>query len=101
MWIGGIAVVVVVLGLIAVALVRRRSHDDDHSVEHYHRSLHTLEEIRTHPPPGQENGNGEATFPASAFRVSGSTTVRLTEPGKTVVPPVPPPPVKVQVGDDV
>jgi len=90
--IGGIVAVVVILGAVAALLVRRRTHDDVHSVDHYHRQLHTLEEIRAHPPPGQENGNGEATFPASAFRVSGST-VRLTESGKTVVPPVPPPPV--------
>ncbi len=91
--IGGIVAVVVVVGAVAAVVVRRRSHDDVHSVEHYHRQLHTLEEIRTHPPPDRENGNGEGTFPASAFRVSSSTTVRLTEPGKTVVPPVPPPPV--------
>ena len=32
-------------------------------------------------------------FPASAFRVSGSSTVRLTESGTPPVPPVPPPPV--------
>ncbi len=103
--IGGIVAVVVVVGVVAAVLVRRRSHDDVHSVEHYHRQLHTLEEIRAHPPADHENGNGEATFPASAFRVSSSTTVRLTEPGKTVVPPVPPPPVPnpaepVAFGDD-
>ena len=86
----------VLVGLAAGVLVRRRTHDDVHSVEHYHRQLHTLEEMRTHLPPGswdgQQNGNDDdAAFPASAFRVS--STVRLTESGRPPVPPVPPPPV--------
>jgi hypothetical protein len=98
--IGGLIVVVVVLGVIAAVLLTRRSHDDVHSVEHYHRQLHTLEEIRGHPT--DDGANGRATgadtteaevFPASAFRVSGSSTVRLTGSDKPVVPPVPPPPV--------
>jgi hypothetical protein len=95
---GGVVGVVVVLGVVAGVLLRRRSHDDVHSVEHYHRQLHTLEEIRSHPTgagrsaaEGAENGNGEP-YPASAIRVSGSSTVRLTEPGRPEVPPVPPPP---------
>jgi len=64
-------------------------------VEHYHRQLHTLEEIRTHPTGDSANGReGDAgVFPASAFRVSGSSTVRLTESGTPSVPPVPPPSV--------
>ena len=81
----------VVVGVVAGAALRRRSQDDVHSVEHYHRQLHTLEEMRTHPTEGREHGNGEASFPASTFRVSTSPTVRLTEPGSTIVPPVPPP----------
>jgi RodZ C-terminal domain len=89
---------VVVVGVIAAAVYRNRSRDDEHSVEHYHRQLHTLEEMRTHSPSGSEgngdNGHDEAGHPASAFRVSGSSTVRLTEPGHTIVPPAPPPPVK-------
>jgi hypothetical protein len=94
-------VVVVVLGVLAAVLLTRRSHDDVHSVEHYHRQLHTLEEIRGHPTDAA-NGNGVGAnadmvegevFPASAFRVSGSSTVRLTGSDKPVVPPVPPPPV--------
>ena len=86
--------VVVIAGVVAFVVFRRRSHDDVHSVEGYHRQLHTLEEIRAHTPAARrESGNGDAPFPASAFRVSGSSTVRLTEPGKVVVPPVPPPPV--------
>ena len=98
MWIGGILAAVVVVGSIAAAVFRNRSRDDVHSVEHYHRQLHTLEEIRTHAPPGSEaNGENEqsdADYPASAFRVSGSSTVRLTDSDHTIVPPAPPPPVK-------
>jgi hypothetical protein len=88
--------VVVVLGVVALTLVLRRSHDDVHSVEHYHRQLHTLEEMRAHPtgePRNGSNGHDGAQFPASAVRVSGSSTVRLTDAGRTIVPPVPPPPV--------
>ncbi len=87
-------VAVVIVGGVAVAiLLLRRSHDDVHSVEHYHRQLHTLEEIRGHPNGDGQNGRDPVEFPASAFRVSGSSTVRLTEPGRTIVPPVPPPPL--------
>ncbi len=81
---------VVVAGAVMYALFRRRSHDDVHSVEHYHRQLHTLEEMRAHPPE-DSNGKEEAAFPASTFRVSSS--VRLTEPGRPVAPPPIPPPV--------
>ena len=94
MLIGGIVAVVVVISVAAAVLLRRRTHDDVHSVEGYHRQLHTLEEIRTHPSAAsRENGDVEVPYPASAFRVSGSSTVRLTEPGQAAVPPVPPPPV--------
>ena len=97
----GLVAVVVVLGVIAAVLMARRTHDDEHSVDHYHRQLHTLEEIRTHPigdgANGRDNANGRdsqgSVFPASAFRVSGSSTVRLTESATPPVPPVPPPPV--------
>ncbi len=95
MLIGGLVAVVVVLGVIAAVLMARRTHDDEHSVEHYHRQLHTLEEIRGHPNgdgPSRQDGEVGA-FPASAFRVSGSSTVRLTESDKAPIPPVPPPPV--------
>jgi RodZ C-terminal domain len=87
---------VVVVGLAATALVRRRTHDDVHSVEHYHRSLHTLEEIRTHTPAAM-NGDSSAAEPANALKSerAGSTTVRLTEPGHQVGPPPPPPPVPI------
>src|SRR5271163_2265656 len=103
MLIGGLVGVVVVVGVAASILLLRRSKDDVHSVEHYHRQLHTLEEIRTHPTgvatgaatgaSNGQNGSELETFPASAFRVSGSSTVRLTESGRPPVPPVPPPPV--------
>jgi hypothetical protein len=109
--IGGLVGVVVVVGVAAAVVLLRRSQDDVHSVEHYHRQLHTLEEIRTHPTgtatgagsatgdttgsatDASQNGSERETFPASAFRVSGSSTVRLTESGRPPVPPVPPPPV--------
>lgn len=98
MWIGGILAAVVVVGIIAAAVFRNRTRDEVHSVEHYHRQLHTLEDLRTHSPSGSEgngdNGHDDAAHPASAFRVSGSSTVRLTDPGHTIVPPAPPPPVK-------
>ncbi len=88
----------VVVGVIAAAVFRNRTRDEVHSIEHYHRQLHTLEEMRTHSPSGSEgngdNGHDEAPYPASAFRVSGSSTVRLTDAGHTIVPPAPPPPVK-------
>jgi uncharacterized protein DUF4115 len=98
--IGALIGVVLIVAVVVAAVVRGRSHDDVHSVEHYHRQLHTLEEIQTHPSAGRQNGNGngdgdgdeDAAYPARAFRVSGSSTVRLTE-GYPVVPPVPPPPV--------
>lgn len=93
--IGGLIAVVVVLGITAAVLMLRRSHDDEHSVQHYHRQLHTLEEMRTHPPGESPNGSEEAegaAFPASAFRLSGSSTVRLTEDDRPLVPPLPPPP---------
>jgi Domain of unknown function (DUF4115) len=91
----GLIALVVVLGVIAAVLMARRTHDDEHSVKHYHRQLHTLEEIRTHPTADDAHGRDSdaGVFPASAFRISGSSTVRLTESGQAPVPPVPPPPV--------
>ncbi len=82
----------ILIGVVAVVAtavsLRRRSHDDVHSVEGYHRQLHTLEVLRTHT-----DVEAGAAYPESAFKVSTHATVRLTEPGKPVVPPVPPPPV--------
>ena len=88
--IGGIVVIVVIVGVTIGVMLRRRSHDDVHSVEHYHRQLHTLEEMRAHP--SRQDGNGQSTYPTPAFRV-GTSTVRLTDPDNPLVPPVPPPPV--------
>jgi hypothetical protein len=105
MVIGGIVVLVVVVCVTTGVLLRRRSHDDVHSVEHYHRQLHTLEEMRAHPTHKDGDGDGRASYPSPAFRVgSGSSTVRLTDPNKPLVPPVPPPPVPqhaepVKIGD--
>jgi hypothetical protein len=97
-----------IVGAVVVAVVvRSRTQDDEHSVEHYHRQLHTLEELQSHPSTdrsnasgnesGNENANGngdeDVPYPARAFRVSGSSAVRLTEPGHQILPPVPPPPV--------
>jgi Domain of unknown function (DUF4115) len=100
--IGGIVAVVVVALVAVAAVVLRRSQDDAHSVEHYHRQLHTLEEIRSHPTAGDEtiapdaaaeNGMSREAYPASAFRVSGTRTVRLTDLETPTVPPAPPPAV--------
>ncbi len=98
MLIGGALAAFVVVGLVVGAFVRLRAQNDEHSVEHYHQRLHTLEELRTHTAAAaderEDNGHGEAAYPASAFRVSSQSTVRLTDdPGQAVVPPVPPPPV--------
>jgi hypothetical protein len=142
--IGGTVAAVVVAGVIVGALLRQRSHDDVHSVEHYHRKLHTLEEMRAHPAGeglreraaagaaaatttgGVAHGNGSAAgdehandangsrtpdvaeapgkqeagertaggpSPAGALRVSGSSTVRLTDADHAPSPPTSPPPI--------
>ena len=97
MLIGGfVGVAVFVLVVAAAVALRRRSHDDEHSVRHYHRQLHTLGEMRA--PDGAPTEGDQAArpvaggrFPVSAVRVSGSSTVRLTEAGHQAVPPLPPP----------
>jgi len=97
MLIGGIvvAVVVVVVGVVAL-LTRRVAHDDVHSVEGYHRSLHTLEGINAHPMiSGSEESSGQgaaSAYPESAVRVASPSTRRAAGvPGS--VPPVPIPPL--------
>jgi hypothetical protein len=90
-----VALIIVIVGVGAIIIAmtwRRRSHDDEHSVQGYHKQLHTLEVVRAHTAPGEASGEG-ASYPEAAFRVSTHATVRLTEPGKPAVPPVPPPPV--------
>jgi hypothetical protein len=80
--IGGIVAAVVVLSLAAVLLTRRRAHDDVHSVEGYHRSLHTLEHINAHPAaPAPEH--------ESAVRLAGTPSVRVTDPPWGAAPPGP------------
>jgi hypothetical protein len=95
MLIGGIVAAVAVAVLATALLTRRAAHDDVHSVEGYHRSLHTLETINAHPTVASEdNGSaprGEQGHHANAVRVAGSSTVRLTKTGRPAVPPIPPP----------
>jgi hypothetical protein len=99
MLIGGIVAAVAVVVLLGTVLTRRVSHDDVHSVEGYHRSLHTLETINAHPAEtvrsatGSENDQAKAAYPESAVRLAGSAYVRVTDNRPGAVPPVPPPPV--------
>ena len=61
MQIGGIVAVVVVVVVAvgaAAALFFRRSQDDEHSVEHYHRQLHTLEEFNRVDGPADAIAHG-------------------------------------------
>jgi len=89
-----VVAVLVAVGL-AVLLSRRVSHDDVHSVEGYHRSLHTLESINAHPGvagAGVDSVHGvKAAYPESAVRVAGTATVRVTDAPSSPLPPVPPP----------
>ena len=100
----GSIVVVVVLGVIAAVLMPRRSHDDEHSVQHYHRQLHTLEEIAGIPATRRRErrqgrrkaADGAKGGTSSRPAPSGSRAPRrCASPGRTSrsVPPVPPPPV--------
>jgi hypothetical protein len=97
MIVAGIALIVAVLAAAVTLLSRRRIHDDEHSVEGYHRQLHTLEGINAHPAgSGREQGSevdDKPAYPETAFRVTGSSTVRLTDADHRVVPPVSPPPL--------
>jgi hypothetical protein len=97
MLIGGIMVAVVVAALTVALFTRRLAHDDAHSVEGYHRSLHTLESINAHP--GGSGGHAESgsgarpAYPESAVRPAGTSTVRVTDRPSPALPPVPRPPV--------
>jgi hypothetical protein len=96
MLVAGIAVVVIIVAGAATLLSRRHSHDDEHSVEGYHRQLHTLEGMGVHPAGSglEPAADGEgADHPERAVRITGSTTVRLTDADHRIVPPVPPPPL--------
>jgi hypothetical protein len=101
----GIIVAVMVALLAAVLLTRRASHDDVHSVEGYHRSLHTLEVINAHPAvSGAEaesdsglHGRARPAHAESSLRRAGTATVRVTDapPASDIAPPVTVPPVNV------
>jgi hypothetical protein len=88
-------VAVLVVGALAALLSRRVSHDDVHSVEGYHRSLHTLEHISAHPVAGASVDSvhaAKSAYPESAVRLAGSSTVRVTDAPSAPLPPVPVPP---------
>lgn len=91
----GIVVAVALAALSVVLFTRRRSHEDEHSVAHYHKQLHTLQGMNAHPAGSDLDSDGKGTaapaFPGSALRLAGSSTVRLTEPGRPIGLPPPPP----------
>jgi Domain of unknown function (DUF4115) len=96
MLIGGIvAAALVAVGAVAL-FTRRVAHDDVHSVEGYHRSLHTLETINAHPTIAvaeERSAPGPApAYPESAVRVASPSTLRVTGL-RGSVPPVPTPPL--------
>jgi hypothetical protein len=66
MLVGGILGAVVLAGLAVAMLTRRRSLDDEHSVEGYHRQLHTLEHISVHPVAGAEGAGSAGAGSAGA-----------------------------------
>jgi len=105
----GVLGAAVVLGLGAAFVTRRRTHEDEHSVEGYHRQIHTLEAMRNpsggsgaEPVPGDLNGDapppappgdGAAKTPVRSVRLAGPSTVRVMGAGRTPPPPVAPPDV--------
>ena len=73
---------------LAAALLMRRSQDDVHSVEHYHRQLHTLEEIRSHPSvptsgPATAAGTTATRGPRGTARPGGLSGERVPRLGLT------------------
>jgi hypothetical protein len=78
-----VAAVVVAVALTLALLTRRIARDDVHSVEGYHRSIHTLESINAHPAvpvATTESGLDAATVHSeSAVRVVGTPSVRVTD----------------------
>ncbi len=87
-----VLVAVAVVGGVAALFSMRWSQDDEHSVEGYHRQLHTLSQIKAHTP-GTE-GDGTSTHSENALGVSGMRSVRVTDG-----PPAPIPPPVVPEGD--
>ena len=80
MLIGGIVIAVVVTVCAIALLTRRVAHDDVHSVEWYHRSLHTLESINAHPViSGGDESSGpgaKSAYPERAVGVASPSTGR-------------------------
>ena len=102
MLVDGIIIVVVVASLLGAVLLRRRSHDDVHTIEGYHRVAHTLEVINEHPYGSRKTDAPvevpKHAYPESTVRLTDSATVRLTSPPPTAVPPVAPPETVERVG---
>ena len=102
MLVDGIIIVVVVASLLGAVLLRRRSHDDVHTIEGYHRVAHTLEVINEHPYGSQKTDAPvevpKHAYPESTVRLTDSATVRLTSAPPTAVPPVAPPETVERVG---
>jgi hypothetical protein len=98
----GIIIVVVVASLLGAVLLRRRSHDDVHTIEGYHRVAHTLEVINEHPYGSRKTDAPvevpKHAYPESTVRLTDSATVRLTSAPPTAVPPVAPPETVERVG---
>jgi len=109
----GIIIVVVAGSLLGAVLLRRRSHDDVHSVEVYHRQIHTLEVINEHPaalaaPGGDtaEVNEGAPTvshpqkhsYPEPTVRITNAAEPNIGGPVSTDVPPIAPFEVVERVG---
>jgi hypothetical protein len=85
-----VAAAVVVTALTLALLTRRMARDDVHSVEGYHRSIHTLESINAHPAVPMatiESDLGATTVHSeSAVRVVGTPPVRVTDAPSSAAP---------------
>ena len=71
--------------------LRRRSHDDVHSVEVYHRSIHTLEVINEHPAALAAPGGDTAEVNEGAPTVSHPQKHSYPEPTVRIEPMQPSP----------
>ncbi len=109
----GIIIVVVAGSLLGAILLRRRSHNDVHSVEVYHRQIHTLEVINEHPvaagapeAPADEVSEGVTTaahphkhsYPEPTVRITNATEPSIGGPVTTDVPPIAPFEVVERIG---
>jgi hypothetical protein len=90
-----VIVAVVAVALIGALLMRYRSHNDELSVQGYHRQIHTLEEINEHTShldgAAVSPVSAKHAYPESAVRLSGSSTVRVTDAPAPPAPPAEPP----------